>query len=150
MPGVDEHTAKVTRTMHATPAEVWAVLADGWVYPTWVVGASRMRAVDESWPETGSRLHHSVGVWPMLLDDKTEVLEAVPQQRLRLEAHGWPFGTAEVLIELEPVGAETVVHIKEDALSGPAVLMPKPLRQAAVVPRNRETLRRLAFLAEGR
>ena len=36
-----------TRIVHATPDQVWKVLADGWLYPLWVVGASRMREVDD-------------------------------------------------------------------------------------------------------
>jgi uncharacterized protein YndB with AHSA1/START domain len=143
-------TVVVRRTINALPAQVWAVLADGWLYPTWVVGASRMRDVESSWPAPGSKLHHSVGAWPLLLDDRTEVIGAEPQKQLRLKAHGWPVGAAEVLIELEPSGAGTEVTIREDAVAGPAKLVPAPLRQAAVLPRNREALRRLAFLAEGR
>jgi hypothetical protein len=143
-------TAVVRRTIDAAPAQVWAVLANGWLYPSWVVGASRMRDVDTSWPETGSTLHHSVGLWPLLLDDRTEVVGCEPQKQLRLKAHGWPAGAAEVLIELEPAGAGTVVTIREDAVAGPATLVPAPVRQLGVVPRNKETLRRLAFLAEGR
>ena len=139
----------VRRTIDALPAQVWAVLSDGWLYPSWVVGASRMRDVDASWPAPGSELHHSVGLWPLLLDDRTEVLGAEPQKQLRLKAHGWPAGAAEVLIELEPVGSGTEVTIKEDAIAGPATLIPPPVRQLGVIPRNRETLRRLAFLAEG-
>jgi uncharacterized protein YndB with AHSA1/START domain len=142
-------TVVVRRTIEATPARVWAVLADGWLYPTWVVGASRMRDVDESWPAPGSKLHHSVGVWPLLLDDRTEVIGSVPQKQLRLKAHGWPAGAAEVLIELEPSGSGTAVTIREDAVAGPARLIPGPVRQAGVIPRNKEALRRLGFLAEG-
>ena len=42
-----------TRTVSATPEQVWEVLADGWLYPLFVVGASR----------TGSgTLHRSM--WP--------------------------------------------------------------------------------------
>ena len=67
--------------IQASPERVWEVLADGWTYPLWVVGASRMRAVDENWPEVGARLHHSVGTWPVLLDDYTEVT-AVDARRL--------------------------------------------------------------------
>jgi uncharacterized protein YndB with AHSA1/START domain len=143
-------TVVVRRTINAPPGYVWAVLADGWLYPSWVVGASRMRDVESSWPAPGSKLHHSVGMWPFLLDDRTEVLDSEPQKQLRLRAHGWPAGAAEVLIELEPSGTGTEVTIREDAVAGPAKLVPGPLRQAAVVPRNREALRRLAFLAEGR
>jgi len=43
-----------------------------------------------------------------------------------------------------------VVWIAEDASSGPALLVPKPVRHAMMAVRNRETLRRLAYLAEGR
>ncbi len=60
-----------TRVMHATPEQVWSVLEDGWLYPLWVVGASRMREVEDGWPAAGSKLHHSVGSWP-LLDQRRE------------------------------------------------------------------------------
>lgn len=141
-------TAVVRRTIRTTPDRVWAVLADGWLYPSWVVGASRMRDVEAGWPRVGSKLHHSVGLWPLLIDDRTEVLDSEPGRRLRLKAHGWPAGAAEVLVELEATGASTQVTIQEDAVAGAATLVPAPLRQLTVVPRNREVLRRLAFLAE--
>ena len=57
--------------MTVSPEKVWEVLADGWLYPVWVVGASRMREVDDHWPAEGAKLHHSVGTWPALLDDTT-------------------------------------------------------------------------------
>jgi hypothetical protein len=137
------------RTIDAPPQAVWNVLSDGWLYPVWVVGASRMRDVDESWPETGARLHHSVGIWPMVVDDHTVVTECLPLRRLALRAKGWPLGEADVRIELEAVGAGTRVTIEEDAAEGPGRLMPKPLRAPVLKWRNTETLRRLAFIAEG-
>ena len=33
-------------------------------------------------------------------------------------------------------------------MSGPSALIPKPVRQLAIGPRNTESLRRLAYLAE--
>lgn len=138
------------RLVHATPEQVWEVLADGWLYPLWVVGASRMREVDDHWPSVGARLHHSVGSWPLLIDDTTEVLEVVPGSLLRLRARAWPGGEAEVVIRLEASGTETEVVIEEDAVSGPGKLMPKPLRDAQLHWRNVETLRRLSYLAERR
>ncbi len=143
-------TAVVRRLVHAEPAKVWSVLSDGWLYPSWVVGASRMREVEQSWPAPGSKLHHSVGMWPLLIDDRTEVIGCEPQRSLRLKAHGWPAGAAEVVIELTPAGDGTEVTIVEDAVSGPATLVPPPLRQLTMVPRNKEALRRLSFLAERR
>ena len=136
--------------MNATPDQVWNVLADGWLYPLFVVGASRMREVDHRWPGVGSQLHHSVGAWPLLLDDTTEVLECVPTTYLKLRARGWPAGEAEVELRLEASGAATEVSITEDVTSGPGRLLPKPLRDPQIAWRNVETLRRLAYLAERR
>ncbi len=142
--------AKQSRRINATPEKVWKVLSDGWLYPVWVVGASRMREVDDEWPATGSRLHHSVGVWPALIDDYTEILESAPNRSLTLRARGWPVGEAQVVIRLRPVGDETEVEISEDAVSGPGRLIPKPLLSPTLKWRNSEALRRLAFLAERR
>ena len=139
-----------TRTLSATPEQVWEVLADGWLYPLFVVGASRMRDVDESWPAVGARLHHSVGTWPLLIDDTTEVLEVEEGRRLLLKARGWPAGEAHVDISLRPDGDATLVTMEEDATAGPGVLVPKPLRDAQLHWRNVEALRRLAFVVEGR
>jgi uncharacterized protein YndB with AHSA1/START domain len=142
--------AVVDRVLQVPPAQVWAVLADGWLYPLWVVGASRMREVDDAWPAVDSALHHSVGTWPLLIDDETRVEECVPEQRLVLTARGWPMGEARVAIVLEAEGAGTRVTIEEDASSGPGVLVPRPVRSPAIAWRNTETLRRLAFIAERR
>lgn len=142
--------ATTTRQIQATPEQVWDVLADGWLYPLWVVGASRMREVDDHWPAVGAKLHHSVGSWPLLIDDTTEVLDVVPGSMLRLHARAWPAGAAEVTIRLEAVGAETNVVIEEDVVSGPSRLVPKVLRTPPLAWRNVETLRRLAYVAERR
>ncbi|MFA6298599.1 MAG: SRPBCC family protein [Nocardioides sp.] len=142
--------SKNERVVQATPEQVWEILCDGWLYPLWVVGASRMREVDDSWPEVGSKLHHSVGAWPALLDDNTEVEECRPLRMLRLRARAWPTGEAEVVLRLEPVGAETRIVMEENAVSGPASLIPKPLQDPLLGWRNVEALRRLAYLCERR
>ena len=138
------------RTIDAPPQAVWQVLSDGWLYPLWVVGATRMREVDDTWPEVGSRLHHSVGVWPALIDDNTEVLDVEPMRRLHLRAKGWPLGEADVIIELEDLGSATRLRISEDAAEGPGRLVPAPARAPLLKWRNTEALRRLALLVEGR
>ncbi|GAB2770976.1 SRPBCC family protein [Nocardioides salsibiostraticola] len=141
------------RTIKASPSEVWDVLADGWLYPLFVVGASRMREVDRTWPAIGAKLHHSVGAWPMLINDKTEVLECDPHRQLVLRAHAWPSGAARVVLTLETDPTEpnhTRVTIEEDVESGPGRLIPKPARDVQLAWRNVETLRRLAYVAERR
>jgi len=139
-----------TRVIKTTPDRVWAVLADGWLYPLWVVGATRMREVEDDWPAVGSKIHHSVGVWPMVLNDDTEVLECEPQRRLKLRARGWPPGEADVELRLTAVSGGTEVEMVEDITAGPARLVPKPVRAPLITWRNSESLRRLAFLAERR
>jgi hypothetical protein len=138
------------RTVQATAELVWEVLSDGWLYPLWVVGASRMRDVDRAWPEVGSQLHHSVGAWPLLLDDSTEVIDMVAGTMLTLHARGWPAGAARVTIRLEAHGDETEVVMDEDVVGGPAVLVPRPLREPLITWRNVESLRRLAYVVERR
>ena len=139
-----------TRLIHATPDEVWSVLTDGWLYPLWVVGASRMRDVDDSWPQPGAKLHHSVGTWPLLLDDETESIECTPGSMLKLHAHAWPAGRATVVLRLRPQGAETEVSIEEQATAGPGALVPRLAQDPMLSWRNTEALRRLAYLAERR
>ena len=139
-----------TRVIDTAPDRVWDVLADGWLYPLWVVGATRIRGVDGGWPAPGKRIHHSVGVWPAVIDDNTEVLECDSGRFLRLRARGWRIGEAEVAIRLTASGAGTLVEIEEHVASGPGLLVPPPLAGLSIKIRNVETLRRLAFLAEGR
>ncbi len=139
-----------TRIVAATSDQVWRVLADGWLYPLWVVGATRMRDVDEHWPAVGSRLHHSVGVWPLTIDDTTKVLEVSPPSLLRLRARAWPGGEAEVELQVEPAEDGTRITIREDAVKGPGLLVPAPVRHLQLKWRNTETLQRLAYLVERR
>ena len=142
--------SRTSRPVSATPEQVWSVLEDGWLYALWVVGAARMRDVDEGWPAVGSRLHHSVGTWPLLIDDTTEVLEVEENRRLLLLARGWPAGQAHVEIILEAQGTDTVMTIVEQATAGPGALIPKAIQDPQLHLRNIEALRRLAFLVEGR
>ena len=138
------------RFVDAPPATVWEVLADGWLYPVWVVGATRLRDVEDAWPTRGSRIHHSVGVWPLALDDDTEVLEATPGVMLKLRARLWPVGEASVTIRMTASNTGTDVELEEDAVAGPVRLLPGPVRRLMFRVRNVETLRRLAYVAEGR
>lgn len=139
-----------SRPIAATSEQVWSVLADGWLYPLFVVGAARMRDVDDMWPAVGSQLHHSVGCWPLLINDTTEVLEVEEGRRILLLARGWPAGQAHVEISLEPDGQRTVATIVEQVTAGPGALVPKPIQDVQLHVRNVETLRRLAFVVEGR
>lgn len=142
--------AKNVRTVNCRPEDVFRVLGDGWLYPAWVVGASRMRDVDDTWPQKGAELHHSVGVWPALLDDTTVVEEWSPPHRMVMRAKGWPIGEARVTLRVRAFGEGTMVRIDEEPVNGPATLLPSLITTPLLRWRNSETLQRLAFLAEGR
>jgi len=127
---------------------VWEILADGWSYAAWVVGASHIRNVDPTWPAPGSTLHHSVGPWPLVVKDYTEVLECRAPTHLRLRARTWPIGEAEVGFDLEPLGDTACrVTMTEKPTRGPAAWAHNPVSEALLQARNKETLERLAAQA---
>lgn len=137
-----------SRDTSATTEQVWSVLADGWSYATWVVGASRIRAVDPGWPEAGTKIHHSVGVWPAVLSDQTASTGIHEGRELRLEARALPFGTASITLRLHPLATGCRIEMIEHALTPPMTLIPDSVQHVVVHPRNSEALRRLALLAE--
>jgi short-subunit dehydrogenase/uncharacterized protein YndB with AHSA1/START domain len=141
---------RVCRYVAAPPAAVWAVLADGWLYANWVVGASRVRAVDADWPAPGSRIHHSMGVWPAVISDVSRSLEAEADRRIVVHAKGGPLGEARVELSIVAREDGCEVTMVEDATAGPGLALPRPARQQVIAARNREALRRLALVAEGR
>ena len=69
------NTLLARRDSTATPGQVWAVIADGWTYSQWVVGNSRMRAVDADWSEPGSKIHHTIGGPPCRLRSSVAELD---------------------------------------------------------------------------
>lgn len=139
-----------TREMKCAPWDVFGVLEAGWLYPSWVVGATRMREVEPAWPQPDARLHHTVGVWPIVLDDTTRSTEWIPPHRMRLVARAWPFGEADVTIRVRTTVGGCLVRMDEEPRTGPAALIPRFLTAPLLRARNAETLRRLAYLAEGR
>jgi uncharacterized protein YndB with AHSA1/START domain len=141
----------VERDTSASREQVWAVIADGWTYSQWVVGNSRMRAVDPNWPQVGSTIRHSVGVWPFVLDDATVVEDCQPLQQLVLLAKGRPFAKARITLRLFDIdGGGCRIEMAELPVGTPLGWVPKRLALAAVFPRNRECTSRLAAIAERR
>lgn len=141
----------VRRETRASRQRVWSVLADGWTYSQWVVGNSRMRAVDPDWPAPGSTIHHSVGVWPLLVNDSTVVESNISERELVLIANARPFGKARITIRLHDLDTGgCVIEMAEVPVSPPMSWLPDSVALAAIFPRNRETTWRLAAIAERR
>ncbi|GHH44623.1 SRPBCC family protein [Lentzea cavernae] len=143
--------AEVSLNVEAPLEAVWAVLADGWSYAGWVVGASHIRDVDKGWPEPGTRIHHSVGPWPLVISDTTEVVRCEPSRLLELDARLWPAGAARITFTLLARSESvTEVRMTERVVRGPSTLMPDVVQDFLLTPRNKETLQRLDDLAKGR
>lgn len=141
--------SRTEKLFRCSPEDIFTVLSDGWGYAAWVVGASRIRAVDATWPAKDSEIHHSVGAWPVVLDDTTTVAAIDPPRSLTLRARAWPFGEAEVTLECEPVAPGlTRVTMLEQSASGPSKLVPPFIVDPILHARNAESLRRLAYLAQ--
>ena len=143
-------TAVVQREIAASSSAVQAVLSDGWLWAGWVVGATHIRDVDKAWPAVGAKLHHRVGVWPATISDHTEVKVFEGERQLVLRVRAWPVGEGEVRLDLTRTADGTLVVMREKPTSGPARLLPGALVNWLLRARNRESLARLASIAEHR
>ncbi|MEZ0342167.1 SRPBCC family protein [Mycobacterium sp. pV006] len=150
-PEEKHNSLTVERETSAPRQRVWDVIADGWTYSQWVVGNSRMRAVDPKWPEPGSTIHHSIGVWPAVINDSTVVDSCTPGSEIVLIANGRPFGKARITLRLHdlPDGG-CRIEMSEIPITPPMSWLPHSASLALVFPRNRETTWRLAAMAEKR
>ncbi|MFJ8818829.1 SRPBCC family protein [Amycolatopsis thermoflava] len=138
----------VSKRIPVHPEKVFTVLADGWTYAGWVVGASHIRQVDSHWPQVGSRIHHSVGPWPFNVQDVSCVLAVEENKLLELEARMWPMGSAKITLTLTPdTEGGTEVQMAERLARGPLSLLPERVQAAMLAPRNTESLKRLADIA---
>jgi carbon monoxide dehydrogenase subunit G len=141
----------VNEAVIAAPVEaVFAVLSDARRYPEWVVGASRLRTVDDTFPEPGSAFGHKIGIWPLLINDETKVVARDGMHRLTLRAEIGAFGAATVDLRLQPDGADhTRVRLTETPAMGPIRWVHNPIQDRAFWLRNFLSLQLLRRIAEG-
>lgn len=142
--------AEVVRIIPAARDAVFAVLADPYTYPRWVVGAERIRHVEGNWPEPGARFHHVVGMFPFHLRDSTGVVEMTEGHLLVLDARARPAGRAQVEFVLDETPGGTRVRMTEFPTGAPATLIPEPIIDASIKHRNRRSLARLEAVVTGR
>ena len=138
--------SRTRTTIDASPDRVWSALANGTAFKDWVVGCRRVRHIEGSWPEVGSKVHHQVGFGPLTLNDTTTVLEAENGRRLVLRARFRPAGIARVVLRLEPEGGRTAVTMEEEIVEGWGQRMPAGVVDSMLTGRNTEALRRLSRL----
>lgn len=149
-PAAVESSLTVKRHTTASRKQVWDVVANGWMYSQWVVGNTRMRAVAPNWPAPGSKIHHTIGVWPVVVNDETVVESCTPLEELVLLAKVRPFGGARITLRLTDIHNGTRVEMAEVPVGGPLNWLPRRLSLLLVYPRNRECVERLVSLAERR
>lgn len=139
--------ARTTVRIERPVEEVYELLLRAECYPAWVVGAKKVRGTSGGWPAPGAAFHHVVGVGPLAVADRTRIVAMDPPRRLVLDARAWPIGRARVELALTPLGASaTRLVMVEAVVSGPARLLPRPLRTPMIDVRNRVALRRLRRL----
>jgi uncharacterized protein YndB with AHSA1/START domain len=134
----------------ASPERIYALLMQPAIYPKWVVGARKIRAVDPDWPKPGSRFHHQVLAGLVPINDNTKLVEAVPDRKVVLHARARPTGVAEVVITLTPRDGGTDFEIREYPISGFAKRIDNPVLDGLIYLRNVEALRRLRKVIAGR
>lgn len=137
-------------TIDAPPERVWELLADPFSYDKWVVGTRRIRRADDSWPAVGSRLHHTVGIWPLTLRDSSEVLESDAPRRLVLRAKVRPVGVLKVEIDLKPVGERGTHLMLQEYVEGGPLRLTGRLGDAGAQGRMELGVRKLKDLVEAR
>lgn len=134
---------EVTTVLPAPPDEAFRLLEDPAAFEDLVAGARRIRRFDPRWPEPGTEIHHTVGVPPLIVRDRTGVVEVEAPHRLVLKAHLWPFGALRVEFVLTGHPDGTLLTVVETPQQGP-ISWPavRRLTELGVTLRNREICRR--------
>jgi hypothetical protein len=141
----------VEHYMGVPPERVWEILSDPPTYAYWVVGSRTIERWDPDWPAPGTKFHHTQGRRPLVIHDYTESIAADPPRHLELVAHARPMLDARVIFDIRPEGNGCRVWMEELAIGGLlAPLMRIPPNPQLTKLRNKESLKRIRQLAEGR
>jgi hypothetical protein len=138
----------VQRRFNCSPDQVFAVLHDGWI--------SRMgrRSVPNARCRrrlAGSRHQPAPPVWGVAAGDRGHHRgPGVPARQAPRTRSARLAGRQSSRGHNCQTRRQWLVSIAEDVTDGPATLVPEPVPVNGIDVRNRETLRRLAYLAERR
>lgn len=142
--------AFTSREVAASPTEAFAVLIDPETYPHWLVGATAIRDVDDTWPQAGSKFHHRVGFGPLQVADDTEVLDIDEGEMLRLKVRARPLISAVATFRVIGSDGHCVITLEEEPAAGTIGNLVRPVMDPATHVRNHRSLRRLAQIIEQR
>jgi uncharacterized protein YndB with AHSA1/START domain len=150
MTGPTTHSIEID----APAPDVFDALGDARTYPDWLIGAKRIRRVDDGWPAEGSSFHHTVGAGPAVINDRTTILAFDRPHELRLRAGVGPFGDAFVRFTVEQVDRPTRTRVvfTEEPASGVLRLawrtLGQPIMRLGIWGRNAASLDRLKVFVE--
>lgn len=136
--------------IRATPDEVFDVLADGWNYAAWVVGAKTIPHVDPGFPAAGSCFQNRVRNGFRGIDGVTEVVTANRPRTLRLRASVGRVAAADISFELEPISGGTSVTMHESPIGDRPFSVIGRRSAPLLRVRNAECLWRLKCVVEER
>jgi uncharacterized protein YndB with AHSA1/START domain len=142
--------AYTSRTLAAPRSAVWGVLIDPRTYPDWLIGAARIRDVDDTWPRPGSQFHHRVGIGWFSIPDHSEVLDIEPGRMLRLLVEARPFIAGIVTFVLVSDSTGTAVAIEEEPRLRTIGNVVRPVMDPTIHHRNHRSLRRLDRIVQER
>jgi uncharacterized protein YndB with AHSA1/START domain len=109
-----EGVSYTSRQITASPEQAFAVLVDPTTYPRWLIGATAIRDVDETWPSRGSAFHHVVGWGRIRIADSTEVLDIEYGALLRLNVRARPWISAIATFRMFGGDDSCVVTLEEE------------------------------------
>ena len=95
-----------------------------------------------------SRILHSIGTWPAVIDDETVFESCITGEELVLLAKIRPVAEARITMQLSDIPGGCRVAMTEIAVSAPLRSVPDSVQLTGVAPRNRECTWRLAMIAE--
>lgn len=136
--------------IRATPDEVFEVLADGWNYTAWVVGAKAITHVDAAFPLVGSRFGNRVRNGFRGIDGVTEVVASDRPRTLRLRASVGQVADADISFALRPIAGGTLVTMHEVPVGDRPFSVIGRWTSPLLRVRNAETLWRLKSVVEER
>ena len=131
----------VRARIDAPAQDVWDALIDVHTYPDWLIGARQIRAVDDLWPAPGTAFHHTVGVGPVTISDRTRATGLEPGRCLDLDVRAWPLLRGKVTFRLTPEDGGTEVAMEEHPVGIHRLLA--PLLSPLAMARNRASLEKL-------
>lgn len=139
--------ARNQTVVDAPRGEVFEILLDAATYPAWVAGTKRLARIEPEWPAQGSAFWIKFAGGAR--EDKTEIVEVSPPERVVLRPHVRPFGITRVVLELESRGTVTKISMHE-TMEWPTPTLLQVVGDILLYFRNVQALRRLKRLAESR